>query len=87
MIEGFFFDGAPVEPSDRAQSAGDRRTSPASGLQVTGEVLDVGAADSEQAQVTLTAPAGELAQVECVGLTGQTCVPARNPAKPGVPGQ
>jgi hypothetical protein len=37
--------------------------SPAVGFQLSGESLDVGAADGEQCQRTGAAPGGELAQV------------------------
>jgi hypothetical protein len=43
-------------------------------LQFADEGLDVGAADREQRQGPRAAPAGELAQVEGVGLAGQSAV-------------
>ena len=42
MIQEFFLDGIPVEPSDRAQAAGDGGPGPSAGFQVPGEALDVG---------------------------------------------
>jgi hypothetical protein len=45
--------------------------------QFAGEGLDVGAADREQRQGPCAAPAGELAQVEGVGLAGQAAVPGQ----------
>jgi hypothetical protein len=47
----------------------------AAGFQVAGEALDVRAAGLEQAQLMLLAPAGELSQVQLVGLTGQAAIP------------
>ena len=77
VIEQFFLDGVLVEPGDGAQPPGDGGPGAAAGLQVAGEAFNVGAADLEQADVMLLAPAGELAQVQRVrfarqaGLTGQ----------------
>ena len=79
--EEFFFDRVPVEPGDGGQPPGDGGAGPAPGFQVPGEALDVGAADGEQGQGPGAAPAGELAQVQRVGLAGQAAVPARNPAR------
>jgi hypothetical protein len=79
VVKEFLLDGVPVEPGDRAQAARDRRAGPASGLQVTGEVFDVGAADTEQAHIMLAAPAGELAPVQRVGLAGQAAVAGQEP--------
>src|SRR5262245_24797239 len=47
MIKEFLFDGVLVEPGDGAQPPGDGGPGPAPGLQLTGEGLDVGAADGE----------------------------------------
>jgi hypothetical protein len=74
MIQQFFLDGIPVEPGDRAEPSRDGRPGAAAGFEVAGEALDVGAADIEQAQVMLVAPARELAQVQSVRLTGQAAV-------------
>ena len=74
MVEEFLFDGVLVEPGDGAQPPGDRGTGSALGFQFPGEGLDVGAADREQRQGPGAAPAGELAQVEGVGLSGQATV-------------
>jgi hypothetical protein len=63
-----------VEPRDGGQPPGDGGACAAPGLQVTGEGLDVGAADGEQGNGAGPAPGGELAQVECVGLAGQAAV-------------
>jgi hypothetical protein len=71
MVEQFFLHGVLEEPGDGAQPARDGRPGAAAGLQVTGEALNVGAAGLEQAHVMLLAPAGELAQVQRVGLAGQ----------------
>ena len=56
MLEQVLLHRIPVEPRDRAQTAGDGGAGPAAGFQVTGEALDVGAAGLEQAQVALLAP-------------------------------
>jgi hypothetical protein len=71
VIEKFLLDGVAVEPGNSAQSAGDGRPGPAPGFQVASEALGVGAADQEQADVILLAPAGELAQVQRVRLARQ----------------
>jgi len=62
VSEQFFFDSVAVEPSNSAQSAGDGGPGPATGFQLPGEALDVGAARLEQAQLMLGAPAGVLAR-------------------------
>ena len=74
VIEQFFLDRVAVEPSHRAQAAGDGGPGPAAGFQIAGEELDVGAAGAEQMELVLLAPAGELAQVQFVGLAGQAAV-------------
>jgi hypothetical protein len=63
VIQELFFDRVFIEPRDGAQPPGDRSASPAPGFQLSGESLDVGAADGEQGQRTGTAPRGELAQI------------------------
>src|SRR5262249_58152370 len=55
VIEEIFFDRVAVEPGDGAQLAGDGGPGAAAALQVTGEALDVGAADLEKAEVVLVA--------------------------------
>ena len=47
----------------------------------TGEALDVGTANGEQGQRANAAPAGELAQVQRVGLAGQAAVPGQEPGE------
>jgi hypothetical protein len=81
VIEEFLFDRVPVEPADSAQAPGDGSAGPAPRFQVTGEGLDVGAADGEQVQGAGSAPGGELAQVECVGLAGQAAVSGQEPGE------
>jgi len=49
VIEEVFLDGVPLEPGDGAQPPGDGGPGPAAGLQITGEALNVSAADLEQA--------------------------------------
>jgi len=61
MLEQLLLHRVPVEPGDGAQAAGDGGAGPATGLQVAGEALDVGAAGLEQTQVMPVAPAGVLA--------------------------
>jgi len=63
VIEQVFFHCIAVEPGDGAQPPGDGGPGTAAGLQVTGEALDVGAADLEEAQMMLMAPARVLAQI------------------------
>jgi hypothetical protein len=48
VIEKFLFDRVLVEPGDGAQPPGDGRAGAAPAFQVTGEGLDVSAADGEQ---------------------------------------
>ena len=79
VVEEFFLNGVPVEPSHRAQAAGDGGPGPAAGLQVAGEAFDIIAAGPEQADAILLAPAGELAQVQLVGLAGQAAVGGEEP--------
>ena len=81
MFEEFFLDGVPVEASDGAQPPGDGSPGPATGFQVAGEALDVGAARLEQAQVAELAPAGVLPQVQGVGLTGQAGITGQEPGQ------
>jgi hypothetical protein len=71
MVQEFLLDGVPLEPRDRGQAAGDGGPGPAAALEFQGEGLDVCAADREQRHGPGSAPAGELAQVEGVGLAGQ----------------
>jgi len=73
--------GVAVEPGDRGQPSGDGGPGPAQLLEVAGEALDVGTADIEQAQVAALAPGDELAQVEGVGVTGQSSVAAKKPVR------
>ena len=81
MVEELFLDGVLAEPGDRAQPPGHRGPCPARGLKVPAEALDVGPAHAEQRQAVVMAPAGELAQVQRVGLAVRPEYPARNPAK------
>jgi hypothetical protein len=50
-------------------------------FQIPGEAFDVGAPDREQRQGAGAAPAGELAQVERVGLAGQAAVRGQEPGE------
>jgi hypothetical protein len=81
VLEEFFLDGVLVEPGDGAQPPGDSGAGPAAGFQFAGEGLDVGAAGGEQGQRPGAAPAGELPQVERVGLAGQAAVPGQEPGE------
>ena len=74
MVEEVFLDRITVEPGDGAQPPGDGGPGPAFRFQVAGEALDVSAPGLEQAQITLLAPASELAQIQGVSLTGQAGV-------------
>jgi hypothetical protein len=80
-LEEFFFDGVLIEPGDRAQPPGHGGASPAFRLKLAGEGLDVRAADREQRQRPALAPAGELAQVQGVGLAGQAAVSGQEPGE------
>ena len=66
--------GVAVEPGHGGQASGDGGASSAQLLEVAGEALDVGTADIEQAHVVALAPGDELAEVEGVGVTGQSSV-------------
>ena len=68
MLQEFLLDGVAVGPGDRAQPPGNGGAGAPFGFQVAGGALDVGAADGEQVQGAAAAPAGELAQVQRVGL-------------------
>ena len=81
MLEKLFLDGVLVEPGDGAQPAGHGGAGTAPCFQFAGEGLDVGAADREQGQGPGPAPAGELAQVQGVGLAGQAAVPGQEPGE------
>ena len=81
MIQEFFFDGVFVEPGDGGQPPGDGGAGAASGFQVAGEGLNVGAADGEQVQGADAAPGDELAQVECLGLSCQAAVSGQVPGE------
>jgi hypothetical protein len=70
MIEELFLERVAVEPGDGAQPAGDGGPGSAAGFQIAGKELDVRAAGLEQAELVLLAPAGELPQVQLVGLAG-----------------
>ena len=85
VIEEFFFDGIAVEPRDGAEPTGDRGPCAAAGFQVAGETLDVRPPGLKQAQVMLLAPAGELPQVQFVGLTGQAGVAGQEPSQRQLP--
>ena len=77
VIEEFFLDGIPVEPRDGAEPPGHSGSSAATGFQISGEALDLSAADLEQPQMVVLAPAGELAQIQLIRLTGQAAVPGQ----------
>jgi hypothetical protein len=66
--------GVAVEADDRAQPACDRRSGFASILEITGEPLDVDAANLEQVPAAPQPPSGELTQIQRVGVTGVTPV-------------
>ena len=79
MVKQFFLHRVPVEPSHRAQAAGDGGPGPAASLQIPREELDVSPAGTEQVELMLLAPAGELPQIQLVGLPGQAAVPGQEP--------
>lgn len=74
MLQQVFLDGVPVAPGHRAQAAGDGGPGPPARFEVRGEELDVGPAVGEQVELVLVAPAGELPQVQLVGLPGEAAV-------------
>ena len=74
MLQEIFLHGVLVEPGDRAHTPGDGGARPAPGFEFSGEAFDVGAADREQGHGPGAAPAGELAQVQCVRFPGQAAV-------------
>jgi hypothetical protein len=55
VVEQVFLDRVLVQSGDGGQPAGDGRAGSSSGFEVAGEQLDVGAADGEQAQLSLAA--------------------------------
>src|SRR5213078_5181017 len=81
VLKQIFLDGVAVEPGHGAQPPGDGGPGSAAGLQVAGEALDVRAAYLEQAQVTLLAPSGELAQVQGIRFAGQAAVSSKEPGQ------
>jgi hypothetical protein len=70
VVEPVFLDCVPAQAGDGGQPSGDGRSCPARGFEIAGEQLDVSAPGSEQGEVALAAPGGELAQVQRVGLAG-----------------
>lgn len=66
--------GMAVEAGHCAQPTGDRCPGASAGLQVAGEGLDVRTARREQADVVLLAPGDELAQIQGIGIAGQSAV-------------
>jgi hypothetical protein len=72
--EKLLLDGVAVEASNCAKPPSNRRTSPATLLEVATEALDVSAPGFEKTDVVLLAPGGELAQVERVSLAGEPAV-------------
>ena len=47
-------------------------SSPSAVFEIAGERFDVAASHGEQASSAVVAPLGELAEIECVGVSGQT---------------
>jgi hypothetical protein len=64
----------PVEARHGAQPAGDRGPGPPQGLEVAGELLDVGAARPEHRHPVFGAPGHVLAQVQRVDIAGEAAV-------------
>jgi hypothetical protein len=83
MLQKLFLDGVLVESGDGTEPSGDGGAGTAPCFQFAGEGLDIGAADGEQRQRAGAAPAGELAQVEGVGLAGQAALPGQVPSERG----
>jgi hypothetical protein len=81
VAEQLLLHRVPVEARDGGQPAGDGGPGAAEGFQLAGECLNVGAAGGEQGQAPGAAPAGELAQVQGVGLAGQAAVAGQEPGE------
>jgi hypothetical protein len=79
MIEQLFLHRIPVEPGHRAQAAGDSGTGPPAGFQVAGEGLNISAPGLKEMQLMLLSPAGELPQIQLVGLPRQAAVSGQGP--------
>ena len=74
MLDHPFFFGVAVETDDRAQPASDRGVSLAAVFEIVSRAFDVDPPDVEQLLVVLPAPDPELAQIQCVRLTGEAAV-------------
>src|SRR5213078_1093412 len=70
-----------IEARDRAQPAGDGRSSPPAGLQLPPETFDVHAVYLEEAALVVPAPDSELSQVERVRVAGGTSVARQEPSE------
>jgi hypothetical protein len=81
MLDELFLDRVFAEPGDGAQPAGDGGAGPAAVFQITGEPFDAGPPHREQRYRAVSAPGGELAQVQCVRLPGQAAVPGEEPGQ------
>ena len=77
MLEKLLLDGVAVEAGDCAKPRSNRRTSPATLLEVATEALDVSAPGFEKTEVVLLAPSGKLAKVEGVRLSGESAVASK----------
>jgi hypothetical protein len=77
VVEELFLHGVLVEPGDRAQPPGHGSAGTAAGFEFAGEGLDVSSPNRKLRHRPGAAPAGELAQVECVSLPGQAAVPGQ----------
>jgi hypothetical protein len=66
--------GVAIEARHGGQPSSDRRPSAATGFEVAGEALEVAPAHAERTQAVLRAPRDELAQVQGVGLPGDSPV-------------
>jgi len=78
LQEAFLF-GVAVEPSHSAEPSGHRGSGPAPFFQPAGVALDIGPAGPEEGDGPLVAPGRELAQVEHVGVSGQTPIAGQIP--------
>jgi hypothetical protein len=76
-----FLLGVPVETCDRAQPAGDSRSSPPSLLELPPEALDIDTVHVEEATLMVRTPDNELSQVQRVRLTGGTSVAGQEPSE------
>ena len=70
-------DRVPVQAGDRAQPPRDRRSCSAKFFELPSKAFDVVAGDVEQSELSLLTPRRKLAQIQGIGITGQSRVSAQ----------